>query len=177
MSDVPPPPPPSGHGSSAPDGDRYAGPRQQQPHYPQQELLPQEVKPGRSRLPLVIGLAVVLTLIAGAVVAWLLLRDDGEGTRAQYCDALEQLAPDDDLAAAVVSADASTLDQARNLADLAPGAVADDWKTLDDAVASMQSSSANVNPATLLTAYGALKNIVSDSNDHCGTAYRLPLGP
>lgn len=175
MSDVPPPPPSYGQGSSAPGDDRYAGPRQH-PHYPQQELLPQDVKPSRSRLPRVIGLAVVLALIAGGV-AWLLLRDTGDGSRAQYCDAIKQLAPDDDLAAAVVSADASTLDQAHKLADLAPGAVADDWKTLEDAVALMQTSSANVNPVNLMTAYGALKNIVSDSNDNCGTAYRLPVGP
>ncbi len=165
-----PPPPPYGQGPQRPYGQ---GPPES--GYPQQELLPQDVQHQRSRMPIYIGLAVVLALIAGGGAAWLLLRDDGESTRAQYCAEIKTFAPNDDLIGAVTNADASMVDQAKKLADLAPETVVEDWTTLSDVVTSVQSSATQVNPSLFLTAIGALRNIVSDSNANCGTAYTLPF--
>ncbi len=181
---VPPPGPPSpppygdmyGQPPPAPSGQRYGQFPQPPQAYPQQELLPQERKPRRSRLPLYIALGVALAIIVGGVAVWLLLRDNGESTRAQYCAAIKEVAPRNDLLSAVVGADATTLGKAQTVADLAPSAVKKDWKTLTDVVRSAQTSS-SLDPTTALTALGALKSIVSDSNANCGTAYTLPLSP
>jgi hypothetical protein len=144
--------------------------------YPQQDLLPQEVQPGRSRKPLVLALIVVLVLIGGGVGAWLLLRDNGESNRAQYCAALKKLIPDNDLIGAVTSADASTLDEVKQLSDLAPRAVSKDWTTLNQAMASFQGSS-SPDPTLLLPAIGAIQDIVRDANDQCGMDVQLPSLP
>lgn len=145
--------------------------------YPQQELLPQDVQPGRSRAPLIVGLIVVLALVGGGIGAWLLLRDNGESTRAEYCAAIKKAAPGSDLTSAVADGQSSLSEQAKHLADLAPGSVSDDWKTLDDFVASVQKSQNNLDVTSALSAIGALKNIIQDSNDNCGTTFKSPLSP
>lgn len=145
--------------------------------YPQQDLLPQDVKPGRSRKPLVIGLVVALALVAGGITAWLLLRDDGESTREAYCTAVTELAPNDDLIGAISNADTATLDRAKELPGLAPTSVADDWKTIEEMLTSASQSSSQLSPTMVLQAYGALQSIIDDSNKNCGTAYELLPSP
>ena len=145
--------------------------------YPQQELLPQDVQPGRSRTSLIVGLIVVLALVGGGIAAWLLLRDNGESTRAAYCAAIKKAAPSGDLTSAVTGSQSSLSDQAKQLADLAPGAVSGDWKTLESFVASVEKSQNNLDVTSALSALGALKHIIQDSNDNCGTTFKSPLSP
>lgn len=45
--------------------------------YPKQALSDQEVKPGRNRKLIYLGLLVALVLVVGGLIAWQLLRDDG----------------------------------------------------------------------------------------------------
>ena len=159
------PPPEGGQSKQSPTG------------YPQQDLLPQDVKPGRSRKPLVIGL-VVLALVAGGIaVVLLVLRGDGESTREAYCTAIAELAPDDDLIGAISNADTTTLDRARELPGLAPVSVADDWKTIEEVLTSASQASPQLSPTMFLQAYGALQSIIDDSNKNCGTAYELLPSP
>jgi hypothetical protein len=158
-----------------PGGQQYGQPPQT--GYPQQELLPQDVQPGRSRASLVVGLIVVLALIGGGIAAWLLLRDNGESTRAAYCAAIKKAAPGSDLTSAVAGGQGSITEQAKHLADLAPGAVSNDWKTLESFVASAEKSQDNLDVTSALSAIGALKDIIQDSNDNCGTTFKSPLSP
>ncbi|MEP6666536.1 MAG: hypothetical protein ABJA81_08830, partial [Nocardioidaceae bacterium] len=119
---------PPGH---QPDGESWRPGDQRGPaNYPRQELLPQEIKPGRNRKPLFIGIGVSLLLIGGGVVAYYAFRDDGEDTRAAYCAALRDVTNNGDLAAAASGANASTLSDLQAVVDLAPNAVSDDWQTL-----------------------------------------------
>ena len=104
------------------------------PQYPRQNLLPQEVKPGRNRKPLFITIAVVIALVIAGGIAFLVLRDDGEDTREAYCAALRDLKGDGDLMGGLSGADAATADKLKTAMDLAPNAVADDWKKLNDAI-------------------------------------------
>jgi hypothetical protein len=180
-------PPPYGdqYGQPPQPGNQYGQPPQpagqyvQPPQggYPQQELLPQDVQPGRSRTPLVVALIVVLALVGGGIAAWLLLRDNGESTRAEYCAAIKKVAPTGDLTSAVAGDQNSISDQAKHLADLAPSSVSGDWKTLEDFVASVEKSRDNLDVTSALSALGALKHIVQDSNDNCGTTFTSPLSP
>lgn len=137
--------------------------------YPQQQLLPQEVKPSRSRLPLLIGLAVVLALVGGGVAAWFLLHDDGEDTRAAYCAELRTLTNDGDLMGTIAAADESTLTQLEQVAAVAPSAVADDWQQLQKLA-----SSEDISVSTGLAAFSALKSIVNDAEGKCGMDIPLP---
>ncbi len=176
MSDMWPPPndpaqpdragqPPYSQGPDAPQG---------RPVYPQQELLPQEVKPGRSRLPLVIGLVVVFALIAGGVVTWLLLRNTGEDTRAQYCSALRTLTNNGDVTSAIGSADASTAEVLQQVLDTAPTAVKPDWQTLRDLGNTASTSPDNVDISSALKAYSAYQSIARDARDNCNLTINLP---
>ena len=133
------------------------------PQYPQQQLLPQEVQPGRSRLPLLIGLVVVLALVGGGVAAWFLLRDEGENTRAEYCAGLKELTDDGDLLGVAGAADESTLAQLEKVADLAPDAVEADWQRLRDLAASEE-----ITASSGIAAYAAFQSIVRDAEDKCG---------
>ena len=81
------------------------------PQYPRQNLLPQEVKPGRNRKPLFIAIAVVIALVIAGGIAFLVLRDDGEDTREAYCAALRDLTGDGDVMSALSDADAGTADK------------------------------------------------------------------
>jgi hypothetical protein len=120
---------------------------------------------------------IALALVGGGVAAWLLLRDNGESTRAQYCAAIKNAAPGGDISSALEGGPEAATASFRKIADLAPDAVADDWKTLTDLVASAQKSQSNVNVGDAISAFTALKAIVADSNDHCGTTFKVPSLP
>jgi hypothetical protein len=142
-----------------------------QPVYPRQELLPQQVKPGRSRAPFVVGLAAVLALAVGGVVVWLVLRDDGEETRAAYCQELRDLTNDGEL----LSNDGPDLDalsdRLERLHEVAPSAVSDDWETLRDAV---ESAGSTADLDALLQAVDALRVIADDAEDNCDLQVNVP---
>jgi uncharacterized protein HemX len=171
----PPPDEPAQPGQPAQGSPPYGAPPARS--YPQQELLPQEVKAGRSRLRLIVALVVALALVGGGIAAWLLLRDNGESTRAQYCAAIKKAAPGGDITSSLEGGQQAVASQLRTIADLAPKTVADDWKTLTDLFASAQKSQSNVNLGDALSAFGALKTIVADSNDNCGTSFKVPSLP
>lgn len=140
---------------------------------PRQELTTQEVKPGRNRLPLLIGLVVALVLVVGAATAWYLLRDDGESQRADYCAALKTLTKNGNLDEALASADATTADRLGEVADLAPSTVAGNWSTLMKLVD--QGAQTQPDMATALAALGAVRSIVDDANAKCGMSLQLPI--
>lgn len=137
--------------------------------YPHQQLLPQEVKPRRSRLPQIIGLVVVLALVAGGLAAWFLLRDDGEDTRAEYCAAFQAFLGDGDLLGVLASADQSTLTQLEKLAELAPTVVDAAWQRLQDLV-----DAGELSITGFAAAYSAGQSIVRDAEDNCGMDIPLP---
>jgi hypothetical protein len=171
---------PTGYGPSPAPG--YSASQQPMfgpphPAYPQQDLLPQQVQPGRSRRPLVIVLVVALLVAGGGVGAWLLLRDNGESGRAAYCAQFKKLVPDNDLVSAVTSADASTAANLKKLADQAPATVHKDWQTLTALIDQLQNSASQPNLAQLATAFGALKQVIRDANDHCGMSMQVPSLP
>ncbi len=143
------------------------------PSYPRQQLLPQEIKPGRNRRPLAIGLVVVLALVVGGGVAYLLLRDDGEASRQAYCSSLRDLTHGGDIMAAVEGANAKTLDHLDEVQQLAPGAVADDWSTLMGIAYDARGGSPDM--AQALTAFNALKVIATDAKQNCELDLGLPL--
>lgn len=142
-------------------------------HYPRQQLLPQEVKPGRNRKPLFIGIAAALVLVIGAAVAYVVLRDDGEDTRAAYCAALRELTQNGDLESAVSGADASTLKDVQTVRDLAPNAVADDWDTLSDVATQAQSGTPDY--SQFLNAFNALRVISKDAENNCDLSLDIPM--
>jgi len=144
-----------------------------EPSYPRQQLLPHEVKPGRSRRPLAIGRVLALVLVVGGGVAYFLTRDDGEATRQAYCRALRDLTRGGDLMAAVEGADSTTLDQLNTVERLAPGAVSDDWSTLMSIADAAKGGSPDM--AQALTAFNALKVIATDAKQNCGLDLGLPL--
>jgi hypothetical protein len=175
-----PPPPPPGDESTRPYGaPPYAGSLAQTPQsaYPQQELLPHDVKPSRSRVPLVIGLIVALALVGGGIAAWLLLRDNGESSRAEYCTTIKNETQGGDITTTLQGGPQAAMAELHKLSSLAPDAVAGDWKTLTKVVESAQKSQSTPSITDALSAFGALKSIVSDSNAHCGTTFKVPSLP
>lgn len=169
-----PPEPPPGQ---PPPGWRPPPPAQPQPGwqpvgYPQQTLSAQNVQRGRSRKPLVIGLVVALLLAVGGVVAWQLLRDDGEGTRAAYCSALRTLTNNGDVMSVVSTADASTLNQLAKVQQLAPNAVRDDWDSLQSLAQSAQTG--NVDYSAAIKALTSLKAIADDAKSNCSISMDVP---
>jgi hypothetical protein len=174
------PPPPSGDEATRPYGSPpYGGSFGQAPRsaYPQQELLPHDVKASRSRAPLVIGLVVALALVGGGIAAWLLLRDNGEGTRAQYCTEIKTVTQGGDITTALGNSPQAAMAELHKLVALAPGAVAGDYKTLTNLLESAQKSQSSPSITDALSALGALKSIVTDSNAHCGTTFKAPSLP
>lgn len=145
----------------------------QQPQYPRQQLSHQEVKPGRSRTPVFIGIAVVLALVIAGSVAFLLLRDDGEDTRAAYCAALRDLTDNGDLTGAVEGAGSATLDDFTAVVDLAPNAVSDDWAKLQTGIERAQSGSPDYSQA--LSIFTSLKVISVDAKDNCDLDLGIPM--
>lgn len=145
---------------------------QPQRAYPQQALLPQEVQRGRSRKPLIIGLVVALVLAVGGIVAWQLLKGNGEQTRVAYCAALKQLTNNGDIVGALSQADASTLSQLTKVQSLAPDAVKGDWDTLQSLAKTAQSG--QVGPSSAIAALSALRSISDDANSKCGIRMNVP---
>jgi len=173
-----PPPPDQPPGGQPGQPQRPAQPQQPgpgwQPVYPQQTLSQQEVKPGRNRKPVYIGVLVAAVLIIGGVVAWQLLKDDGEDTRAAYCSALRDLTNDGDVMSAISTADASSLSQIESVHQLAPNAVRDDWDTLQTLVSSAQNEPDNIDVSAALKALTALRAISSDAESECGITMDVP---
>lgn len=161
-------PPPGWQPGSAPQP-----PPGGQPVYPQQTLSQQEVKPGRNRKPLYLGLLAAVALIIGGLVAWQLLKDDGEDTRAAYCAEMKDLTHDGDLTSALNAADASSLNQLEKLQQLAPNVVRDDWDTLQSLFESAQSYG-KVDYGAAVKAFGALKAIADDAESECGIPMDVP---
>lgn len=143
------------------------------PHYPRQNLLPQEIKAGRNRKPAFIAVGAVLALLIAGGIGYLVFRDDGEDTRQAYCAALRDVTNNGDLVGAVNSADPTLLEDLKTLMNLAPNAVADDWKKVDQVVSDAQSGSPDLQQA--LTAYSALKSIATDAKNNCGLDLNIPM--
>lgn len=144
----------------------------ERPVYPQQTLSEQQVRPGRSRKPLLIGLVAALLLAIAAGVAWQLLKDDGEDTRAAYCSALKTLTHNGDLLGAASGADASSLNQLAEVQRLAPDVVSDDWDDLQSAAQSAQSG--NVDFSQALKGLTSLRAIADDADSKCGITMDVP---
>lgn len=142
--------------------------------YSQQQLLPQQVRPGRSRKPLVIGLVVVLALIIGAVVAWAVLRNNGDTNRAAYCSQLKQVTNNGDLLGAASSGTTPTLDQFNKLRQLAPSAVKSQWDDLFAVV--RQGPTVAPNPGMALRLLNDFQVISNDANANCGIKITVPGG-
>jgi hypothetical protein len=175
-----PPPPPYGDEATRPYGPPpYGGSFGQTPQsaYPQQELLPHDVKPSRSRVPLVIGLVVALALVGGGIAAWLLLRDNGESTRAQYCTTIKNATHGGDISTILQGGPQEAMAGLHKLVTLAPDVVADDWKTLTNLLESAQRSQSRPSITDYISGLGALRSIATDSNAHCGTTIPVPSVP
>jgi hypothetical protein len=158
-----------------PYGEPQQPPYGEPPHYPQQELLPQQVLPGRNRLPLVIGaVAVVLALVAG-LVAWRLVHDNGEDNRAAYCNALKRLTSADGLSGLTqdVGDGGTGVPKAiTDLVDLAPGSVSDQWHDLLQLVQSASGGQPDV--GQIAQAFTDLQAIIADANSACGLDLQFP---
>jgi hypothetical protein len=172
--------PPYGDEATRPYGPPpYGGSFGQTPQsaYPQQELLPHDVKPSRSRVPLVIGLVVALALVGGGIAAWLLLRDNGESTRAQYCTTIKNATHGGDISTILQGGPQEAMAELHKLVTLAPDVVADDWKTLTNLLESAQRSQSRPSITDYISGLGALRSIATDSNAHCGTTIPVPSVP
>lgn len=143
------------------------------PSYPRQELLPQEVQPGRSRLPLIIGAGVLAFLIIGGLLTWWALRDDGEGNRAAYCDAVRTLTHNGDLQGALSGGVADAPAAVAKVRDLAPSTVRSQWDDLYSLVQNPPTSGADI--GTGLRVVSDLRVIVDDANDKCDMNIDLGL--
>jgi hypothetical protein len=142
--------------------------------YPHQELTEQHVQPGRSRLPwLVAGVVVLCGVVALAL--WLVLDDDGESSREAYCAALRDVTNDGDLTAAIEDADEETGTRLREVADLAPDAVAGDWDVLADLAEDPAALAESNSLRSALEAWNALRTIARDAEDNCDLSLDLPL--
>ncbi len=155
-----------------PYGDMQPPPGEPTP-YPRQELLPQRVAPGRSRLPLAIGAVAIVLALVGGLLAWWLLRDDGEQNRAAYCDAVATITHGGNLQAAASGGPAANRAALARARDLAPSAVRSQW---DDLVAIIQGpSNGQLGVATGLRLISDVRSIVADANANCGMHITLPF--
>ncbi len=145
-------------------------------NYPRQELLPQDIKPGRNRKPIFIGIGVALVLIIGGVAAYFVFRDDGEDNREAYCAALRDVTDNGDLTSALDGADSSTVSDLQEVVDLAPNAVSNEWKTLTDFVEDAQQSG-EPDYGKALNAFTALREIRSDAESKCDLSLDIPMMP
>lgn len=131
------------------------------------------MKPGRSRLPLVIGALALTLVVVGGLLAWWLLRDDGEQNRAAYCAAVEKLTSNGDLIGGSSDGLANAPAAISHLRDLAPTAVRSEW---DDLVALVPRLTAgNFDAVTGLRVVTDLRAIVADANAKCGMDIQAPF--
>jgi hypothetical protein len=178
------PPPPYGEGPPPPygEGQRGYGERPPPPYgeaprpapYPRQELLPQQVHPGRSRLPLLIAAIAVVAALVLALVGWRVFHGDGEDTRAAYCAALRKAT-----GAGGLGGLASTATTGRvvpkaitDLADLAPQSVRNQWDDLIQLVRSLPGGSPDVGQAA--RAFTDVQAIIADAKSACGLDLQIP---
>lgn len=141
--------------------------------YPRQQLLPQDVRRGVNRSRIYLVVAVVLALVVAGGVAFFLLRDKGEDTRAEYCAELRDLTDNGDLSSALSGADQSTLDRFLKIADIAPAAVADDWTRVTSVLqGALDSKTPGLGEA--LDAFNALRVIAKDAENNCDLTLDIP---
>lgn len=148
----------------------------EQPEYPKQELLPQQVDRGPNRTPFIIGLVVVLVIALAAGGAYYLLRDDGEGSRAAYCDQLRTLTKGGDLSAAAEAVGPNLSAELQRLIDDAPDKVADDWQKLRT-IAESSNDAGDIDMSSALDALEALQTIAKDARSECDLPIELPSLP
>ena len=144
------------------------------PQYPRQNLLPQEVKPGRNRKPLFITIAVVIALVIAGGIAFLVLRDDGEDTREAYCAALRDLTGDGDLMGGLSGADAATADKLKTAMDLAPERRR---RRLEEARRRdlVRRSPARPDMSEALSLFSSLRAIADDAQSKCDLDLGIPM--
>jgi hypothetical protein len=149
-------------------------PHSDQPQYPRQDLLPQQVQPGRSRLPLVIAAAALVVALVGALVVWWVVHDDGEQNRAAYCSALRDLTRNGNgsLLQTAGSAGAGVPAALGRLRDLAPSAVENQWDDLVSVVQSMPDGQPDV--GQIARALTDLQAIIADADSGCGLKLQFP---
>lgn len=145
------------------------------PRYPQQALTPQQVQPGRSRRPWLVGAAalVVAGIVAG--VGFVLLDGDGEERRDAYCAALTEATNGGDLMGALEGADADTVATLEEAADLAPDVVADEWDTLLSLARDPDALSEQEMLSTGLAVLRSLRSIARDAEQGCGLELDVPF--
>ena len=144
------------------------------PDYPRQELLPQQVRPGRRRTWLVVVAAVVVVAVVVGVVVWRLTSGGDSGDRAVYCQRVRQLVNGGSVGGVPGVPGAGSVDKMLERLDslraVAPSAVRPAW---DDLVATVghagQGGQGNVD---VLSAMSDLRVIVADANSNCGTHIR-----
>lgn len=140
--------------------------------YPQQPLLPQQVRPGRSRLPrLFVAAAVVAALVAGLVI-WRVVHDHDERNRDAYCATLRQLTGGGNLAAAAQRLGSGAPAALQRLRTLAPDSVRGEWDDLAALVQSAPTSELDLGSAA--RAFTDVRAIVSDANAGCGMDIQIP---
>jgi hypothetical protein len=147
-------------------------PGQRQPSYPRQDLLPQQVQPGRSRVPLVVGAVAVVVLVAGVLVALRLAHHSGEQSRAAYCAALRSATHDGDLSQALGAAFSGTLGDLGRVRDLAPSAVRRPW---DELLAAVQQGSSKPSLGEVAQLFIDVRTIAADAESNCGLTIQIPF--
>jgi hypothetical protein len=118
---------------------------------------------------------VVVLVAVVATALWMLLDDDGESRREAYCAALSDVTNEGDLTGALEEADESTVTELRDVADLAPDAVADDWDTLVTLAQDPAAITDGSSVGALVDAFTALQAIASDAEDECNLTLDVPL--
>jgi hypothetical protein len=146
-------------------------PGQRQPSYPRQDLLPQQVQPGRSRVPLVVAAVAGVVLVAGVLVALRLAHDSGEHSRAAYCAALRSVTHDGDLSQAFAAASGGTPAELDRVRDLAPSAVRRQW---DHLLAAVQQGRSEPSIGDLAALFVDVRVIVDDAQSQCGLKIQIP---
>ncbi len=158
----------------------YGDQRQPQPpygepqRYPQQELLPQQVQPGRSRLPLILGAVAVVAALVVALVVWRVVHDDGEDNRAAYCNALKKVTTDglSGLTQDLGNGAGTVPKAVTQLVALAPDSVRTQWDDLVKLASSGAQGSADV--STFARVITDVQAIIADANSECGLDLRFP---
>ena len=173
----PPPPPGPDPGRPPPDRPEFAWPAGSGagPGYPHQQLSEQHVQAGHSKRPWVLGIVGLVVAVLVGVALWIVFGPDGEETRAEYCAALRDATDNGDLLGVLGSADEETVAAFREVADLAPDAVAGDWDTLVEIADDPSSVTDGDVLGTAMDAFGAVRSIARDAADECDLDIGIPL--
>ena len=145
--------------------------------HPRQDLTEQQVLPGRSAAPWLIGIAGLVVVVLATVALWFVLDDRGESDRDLLCGADRRVTDDGDLAGALETADERTLDEVEQVAAVAPDVVADDWETLAEVARDPAASGSDEHGdlGTVVSVFTAVQAIARDARDECGLELELPL--